>query len=198
MCEPVEVRGGDEVVRDLLVLDRQVQEARKVLVIDGEKRPQLLAELNRSLEGLGLQCVAIGEGATIPTPADGACLGVAACKSFADIELLPVIELPVVIEELPSAAPPAAIEPVKPCEKPDMTKPINWKRGDVFTENPRFTLVHQRREWVLNTLDVADHESLRGVDVEIQAAGTDDSELMTIQQFMAGYVFVRRPQSTAE
>lgn len=213
MCEPVAVRDGDEVVRELLSLDQRVKEARRVLIIDGEARPRLLAELNRSLEGMGLRCVVVGEGAPVDRPDDCSCAGKGRCKTFADIELLPLVE-PHPVERPESsvveiagrsseAIPfntyvPADVVPAKAPEKPDMAKPINWRRGDIFTENPRFTLIHQRREWVLNTIDVADHESLRGVDVEIQALGTEDTELMSFEQFTAGYVFVRRPQSTAE
>lgn len=85
--------------------------------------------------------------------------------------------------------------------KLDMSKPINWKLGDVFQDNPRVTLPHKRRKWLLDSLDISDLENLSGMDVQIRSPNTTTTELMTLKQFMAKYVFLERPvteQSAAE
>lgn len=207
------VRGGDEVVRELLQLDQQVKAAQKVLILDGEARPRLLAELNKNIEVLGLKCVPVEE---LSRACGGDCPSKAPCKRFSDIELAPLAEsestaqvvciapvTPVTsvveVAQLAEALERAPVLAPQPVERLDMSKPINWMRGDIFTENPRFTLLHQRREWTLSVIDVVDADALTGLDVEIQRVGAGDNvqELMSIQQFMAGYVFVRRPQSPA-
>lgn len=106
---------------------------------------------------------------------------------------------------LSSAAPePVAAEPlpvVADVSKLDMTKPINWKLGDVFQDNPRFTLPHKCRKWLLDSLDISDLENLTGMDVQIRSPNTTTTELLTLKQFMAQYVFHSRPaaeQSAAE
>lgn len=83
----------------------------------------------------------------------------------------------------------------------DMAKPINWKLGDVFQDNPRITLPHKRRKWILDSLDVSDWTCLRGIDVQIRSPNTTTTELLSLELFMASYVFIERPvaeQSTAE
>lgn len=83
----------------------------------------------------------------------------------------------------------------------DMSKPINWKLGDVFISNPRITLPHKSRKWILDSLDVSDLENLSGIDVQIRSPNTTTTELLTLKQFMAQYVFHKRPaaeQSAAE
>lgn len=77
-----------------------------------------------------------------------------------------------------------------------MTKPINWKKGDIFTE--RFELPHHRFEWSLASFDVHDKATLTGMDIEVVQVGGDQSALMTIEQFMRSYSFVRRPETQAE
>lgn len=89
------------------------------------------------------------------------------------------------------------LQPEEPVAKLDMTKPANWKRGDVFTENPRFTLLHQQREWFIKDIDELDG-SLSELDVEIERVNANQNQLMTIQQFMRGYVFVRHAETPAE
>lgn len=72
-----------------------------------------------------------------------------------------------------------------PASKPDMRHPANWQPGDVFTENPRFTLPHKQRRWVLESIDE--------VDVELRSPHTSSSELLTLEHFVARFVFVERP-----
>lgn len=83
----------------------------------------------------------------------------------------------------------------------DMTKPINWKLGDVFASNPRVTLPNKCRKWLLDSLDISDMENLSGMDVQLRSPNTVTTELMTLKQFMTQYVFHSRPvaeQSAAE
>lgn len=82
-----------------------------------------------------------------------------------------------------------------------MSRPINWKPGDVFISNPRVTLPHKCRKWLLDYLDVSDLENLSGMDVQLRSPNTTATELLTLKQFMAQYVFLERPaaeQSAAE
>lgn len=101
----------------------------------------------------------------------------------------------------PAGADPEPLPVVVEVSKLDMSKPINWKLGDVFISNPRVTLPHKVRKWILDSLDVTDLEKLHGVDVQLRSPNTTTTELMTLKQFMAGYLFLRRPaaeQSAAE
>lgn len=75
----------------------------------------------------------------------------------------------------------------------DMAKPINWKLGDVFQDNPRITLPHKRRKWILDSLDVSDWANLRGIDVQVRSPNTTTTELWSLERFMASYVFLERP-----
>ena len=79
----------------------------------------------------------------------------------------------------------------------DMTKPINWKMGDVFQESGP----NKSRKWILDSLDVSDWTCLRGIDVQIRSPNTTTTELLSLELFMTSYVFIERPvaeQSTAE
>ena len=101
----------------------------------------------------------------------------------------------------PVAADPAPLPAMVDVLKLDMSKPINWKLGDVFQDNPRFTLPHKCRKWLLDSLDISDMENLSGMDVQIRSPNTTTTELLTLKQFMAQYVFHSRPvaeQSAAE
>jgi len=109
------------------------------------------------------------------------------------------------IAQDPQRAPDPASEPEPaPVQKPappkvqklDMAKPINWKKGDIFTE--RFELPHHRLEWSLASFDVHDKAALTGIDIEIEQVGGDQTALMTIEQFMRSYVFVRHAETPAE
>jgi hypothetical protein len=94
-----------------------------------------------------------------------------------------------------------AIPQAPDVSKLDMSKPINWKLGDVFQDNPRVTLPHKCRKWLLDSLDISDLENLSGMDVQIRSPNTTTTELLTLKQFMAQYVFLERPvaeQSAAE
>lgn len=200
MSEVLAVRGSDEVMRELAQATESVKEAKRVLIVGAGSIPRLMAELNTSLADLGYMCVPI-------EPAQGA------YKTFADLLACPT--LAAVVRELePEAIAPAAEalflvnvapEPSPPVVLPnvtklDMSRPINWQPGDVFQDNPRITLPHKRRKWLLDSLDVYDWESLRG-DVEIKSPNTSTTELMALDHFMARYVFLERPaveQSTAE
>ncbi|WP_096427186.1 hypothetical protein [Pseudomonas putida] len=104
-----------------------------------------------------------------------------------------------VADPLPEPEPAPVQEPPQPkVQKLDMGKPINWVLGDIFTENPKFSLPHQRREWFLKSMDVSDKATLQGVDIEIERVNAHQTELMTIEQFMRRYVFVRRAETPAE
>jgi hypothetical protein len=101
----------------------------------------------------------------------------------------------------PIAADPEPLPVLVDVSKLDMSKPINWKLGDVFQDNPRVTLPHKCRKWLLDSLDISDLENLSGMDVQIRSPNTTTTELLTLKQFMAQYVFHSRPaaeQSAAE
>ena len=71
----------------------------------------------------------------------------------------------------------------------------------MFISNPRITLPHKSRKWILDSLDISDLENLSGIDVQIRSPNTTTTELLTLKQFMAQYVFHKRPvaeQSAAE
>ena len=110
----------------------------------------------------------------------------------------PAPAVAVVAEPIPEPEP-MSVQPV--AVKLDMSKPINWKLGDVFISNPRITLPHKSRKWILDSLDISDLENLSGIDVQIRSPNTTTTELLTLKQFMAQYVFHKRPvaeQSAAE
>lgn len=89
------------------------------------------------------------------------------------------------------------LQPEEPVVKLDMTKPANWKRGDVFRENPKFTLLHQQREWFIKDIDDLTGP-LSELNIEIERVSAYQTQLMTIQQFMRGYVFVRHAETPAK
>lgn len=227
MSEELAVRGSDLVMRELAQAKASVIEAQRVLVVGAGSIPKLLGELNASLADLGYVCVPIEPAQGLyKTFAD-----LLACPSLApllsEVEVLgsdPAVELapdtPRALEDSTlidaeldesnlvarqiialeqslgqsSNHPPAV-------PKLDMAKPINWKLGDIFIDNPRFTLQHKQRKWVLDSLDVSDLANLSGMDVEIRSPNTTTTELLTLKQFMAQYVFHSRPdaeQSAAE
>lgn len=216
MSEVLAVRGSDQVMRELAQTKASVIEAQRVLIVGAGALPKLLGELNDSLAELGYVCVPI-------EPAQGL------YKTFADLlacpSLAPLLAVdsrePVKAINLPTVAPDKVAEAIAPDPVPlapvpadpvpesvvvdlsklDMTKPINWKLGDIFQDNPRITLPHKRRKWILDSLDVSDLENLTGVDVQIRSPNTTTTELLTLKQFMARYAFFERPaaeQSTAE
>ena len=209
MSEVLAVRGSDEVMRELAQAKASVIEAQRVLIVGAGALPRLLGELNDSLADLGYVCVPI-------EPAQGLYRTFAdllACPSLAPL-LAPEGDAPAVDTEESesdlereilaleqsmalSAAAPAEVD----VSKLDMSKPINWKLGDVFIDNPRFTLPHKQRKWVLDSLDVSDLDNLTGMDVQIRSPNTSTTELLTLKQFMSHYVFHSRPaaeQSAAE
>ncbi|RUT30901.1 hypothetical protein WG29040_23470 [Pseudomonas sp. PAMC 29040] len=120
------------------------------------------------------------------------------------VESLPVTEDPAATERLirvleeSLAAPEVRTVDVSHL---DMAKPINWKMGDVFQDNPRITLPNKRRKWILDSLDVYDWDNLRGIDVQVKSPNTSTTELWSLERFMKNYVFLERPvagQSAAE
>lgn len=214
------------VVQELTRLEQHAAQARQVLVICGGARPALLTQLRGILAPIGIECVeieprgqqeyfdalpaaervpvqsfaellaspALAQLMTDPVPAPAfvmtQTIGDHLLVGPDDLEPQPLeVPAPVVAETVPA--------PVKL----DMTRPINWKRGDIFTESAKTTLPHQRREWFIKSLDVGDRETLTGMDIEIERVNANLTELMTIEQFMRRYVFVRRgelpePQAT--
>lgn len=222
--EQVEIVGVSAAVQELTRLEQHAAQARQVLVVVGEARPKLLAQLRDALVPIGIDCVEVPPQGqqeyfdALPA-AERVSIG-----SFAELlaspELAPLMRdvrepVPVLQAELdepaavdleaepPAPAPmrepepdpvPAPVLPAK-VAKPDMTKPINWKKGDIFTE--RFELPHHRLEWALASFDVHDKATLTGMDIEVEQVGGDQSELMTIEQFMRSYLFVRRPETQA-
>jgi len=82
--------------------------------------------------------------------------------------------------------------------KPDMTRPVNWKLGDIFSESPKLTLAHLRREWFIKEMDaVSAGGDLTGLNIEIERVNANRTELLTIEQFQRTYVFVRHAQTEA-
>jgi hypothetical protein len=223
MSEVLAVRGSDEVMRELAQTKASVIEAQRVLIVGAGALPKLLGELNTSLAELGYVCVPM-------EPAQGLYKTFAdllACPSLAPLlasepapvapvppppslteasrSLLPYHLLsddtPAVINSEPEPAEPEPERAVVDVHGLDMSKPKNWKLGDVFISNPRVTLPHKRRKWILDMLDVGDLDTLTGMDVQIRSPNTTTTELMTLKQFMAQYVFHERPaaeQSAAE
>lgn len=228
MSEELAVRGSDEVMRELAQTKASVIEAQRVLIVGAGALPKLLGELNDSLADLGYVCVPLEPAQGLyKTFADLlACPSLAPLLSapesvpllaepIVDPEPVPVAEAPTEITfapcvpegarsfhmAQPEPADPEPVRAVVDVHGLDMAKPINWKLGDVFISNPRVTLQHKRRKWILDQLDVADLDSLTGMDVQIRSPNTTTTELMTLKQFMAQYVFHERPvaeQSTAE
>lgn len=213
MSEVLAVRESDQVMRELAQTKAAVLDAQRVLIVGAGSIPKLLGELNASLADLGYVCVPI-------EPAQGlyktfgdllACPALAQLLQEQSTRPLPAVSMPaehvpvfgraVVVEPEPplsEAGPPLLIADVS---KLDMTKPINWRPGDVFVSNPRVTLPHKSRKWLLDYLDVSDLENLSGMDVQIRSPNTTTTELLTLKQFMAQYVFLERPaaeQSAAE
>ena len=220
--EQVESMGVAAAVQELTRLEQHAAQARKVLVVVGDARPKLLAQLREALVPIGIDCVEVapqGQQEYFDALPESERVSI---QSFAQLlaspELAPLMNdpPPVLVREeaeplyvaqeadpgpVPVADPVPAPAPA-PAAKPaklDMAKPINWKKGDIFTE--RFELPHYRLEWALASFDVHDKATLTGIDIEIEQVGGDHApatSLMTIEQFMRSYVFVRRPETPAE
>lgn len=228
MSEQLAVRDSDLVMRELAQTKASVIEAQRVLLVGAGAIPKLLGELNDSLAELGYVCVPIEPAQGLyKTFADLlACPSLA--PLLESTELVQVVaddrpQSPVAAEPDPqqldedpsvserqiralerslagavsSDVTVLAVTNAKPCAvvvpKLDMTKPVNWKLGDVFQDNPRITLPHKCCKWLL--------DSLSGTDVEIRSPNTTTTELLSLTQFMARYVFHSRPiveQSAAE
>ena len=221
MSEVLAVRGSDQVMRELAQTKASVIEAQRVLIVGAGALPKLLGELNDSLADLGYVCVPVEPAQGLyKTFADLlACPSLAPLLAVEAEALAPVIEPPLFYINASPEPVPVEPEPADPdidrqilaleqslalsaavpesaeadVSKLDMTKPINWKLGDVFISNPRVTLPHKRRKWILDSLDVADLDSLTGMDVLLRSPNTTTTELMTLKQFMAQYVFHERP-----
>lgn len=228
MSEQLAVRDSDLVMRELAQTKASVIEAQRVLLVGAGAIPKLLGELNDSLAELGYVCVPIEPAQGLyKTFADLlACPSLA--PLLETTELVQVVaddrpqspavaepdpqqldEDPSVIERqiralerslagaVPSDVTVPAVTNAEQCvvdvPKLDMTKPANWELGDVFQDNPRITLPHKCRKWLL--------DSLSGTDVQIRSPNTTTTELLSLTQFMARYVFHSRPcveQSAAE
>lgn len=219
MSEVLAVRDGDQVMRELAQTKAAVLDAQRVLIVGAGSIPRLLGELNASLADLGYMCVPI-------EPAQGlyktfgdllACPALAPLLQDQPAEPVPMVSAPAVAPVLalestavvlePELSPPEPDPPAAPqlqladVSALDMSRPINWKPGDVFISNPRVTLPHKCRKWLLDYLDVSDLENLSGMDVQLRSPNTTATELLTLKQFMAQYVFLERPaaeQSAAE
>lgn len=215
--QQVESMGVAEVVQELTRIEQHAAQARKVLVVTGSARPVLLAHLRKALVPIGIDCVEVeprGQQEYFDGLPEAQRVSI---QSFAELlaspELAPLMNdpLPVLVREEaeplyvahePDPGPVPVPDPVPapaPAPKPaklDMAKPINWKQGDIFTE--RFELPHHRLEWALASFDVHDKATLTGIDIEIEQVGGDQTALMTIEQFMRSYVFVRRAETPAE
>lgn len=210
------------VVQELTRLEQHAAQARQVLVICGGARPALLTQLRGILAPIGIECVeieprgqqeyfdslpaaervpvqsfaellaspALAQLMNDPLPAPALVIE----QAVADDLIVSVSEPEPHPVEIPS---PAVTEVVTALVKPDMTKPINWKRGDIFSENPKFTLQHMRREWFIKAMDVSDRDTLTGIDIEIERVNANRTELLTIEQFMRSYVFVRHADADA-
>lgn len=219
--QQVESMGVAEVVQELTRIEQHAAQARKVLVVTGSTRPVLLAQLREALVPIGIDCVEVeprGQQEYFDGLPEAQRVSI---QSFAELLASPELArlmndpLPVLVREeaeplyiaqeadpgpvpvadpVPAPTPAPAIAPKS--AKLDMTKPINWKSGDIFTE--RFELPHHRLEWALGSFDVHDKAALTGIDIEIAQVGGDQSALMTIEQFMRSYVFVRRAETPAE
>lgn len=209
MSETVLARESDVVVRELADLTRDVVNARRVLIVGAARRPLLIDELNRALIPLGIMCQETVPGiaqdfemppAYHPQPPTsyGDLLASPGLSRLLDDPPSQVVEpAPAVLEELapqtqpdPVPAPEPAPLPAPKPPRPDMSKPENWEFGDIFTENPRFTMLHLRKKWIFIGVD--------SDGVELRSQSSDTTELLSIDQFMRGYVFhARGTESTA-
>lgn len=217
MSDVLAVRDSDLVMRELAQATASVIEAQRVIIVGAGSIPKLLGELNSGLRGLGYVCVPLEPAQGLyKTFAD-----LLACPSLAPLLQEPCLDPAGIVHQSESPPKPenerakanalsaipfssyvpglhdqeqAAPEPsTVDVSTLDMSKPINWKAGDVFISNPRITLPHQRRKWLLDFLDLSDLDNLTGVDVQIRSPNTTTTELMTLKQFMAQYVFLERP-----
>lgn len=227
MSEVLTVRDSDQVMRELAQTKAAVIEAQRVLIVGAGALPKLLGELNDSLADLGYVCVPIEpaqglyktfadllecpslapllQPQEVPPTVTAAPEPQSLAEEANDIEreiraLEDSLAIPVSrdVTEFAVVNPSPAVADVS---KLDMTKPINWKLGDVFQDNPRITLPHKRRKWILDMLDVSDWATLTGIDVQIRSPNTSTTELWSLTSFMARYVFLERPvaeQSAAE
>jgi len=105
---------------------------------------------------------------------------------------------PITAEQIPEAEPAteAALASL-PGSVPDipyrgvlMGYPETWTVGDVFEDHPRYTLMHLRRKWVLESFD--------GADVELGSPNTPATDLIPLETFQARYVFHSHAQTPAE
>lgn len=203
MSDVLAVRDSDLVMRELAQTKASVIEAQRVLIVGAGSIPKLVGELNASLADLGYVCVPLepaqglyktfGDLLACPSLAPLLQPGAGAHQAVAPSETV-LENVGVVVEyeqSQPAANSPESV--VVDVSTLDMSKPINWKEGDVFISNPRITLPHQCRKWLLDFLDLSDLDNLTGVDVQIRSPNTTTTELMTLKQFMAQYVFLERP-----
>lgn len=224
--------GVAEVVQELTRLEQHAAQARKVLIITGDARPGLLAQLRDALVPIGIDCIEIeprGQQehfAALPVSERVSIQSFAellACPDLAELMNPPpeqgaptdwareideplltpelVVEVPAPISYsgfLAGAAEDSPKQMLTPTPtvtaasvaKLDMTKPVNWVQGDVFTENPKFTLPHMRREWFIRDMEELGG-SYAATNIEIERVNANRTELLTIEQFLRGYVFVR-------
>lgn len=99
----------------------------------------------------------------------------------------PAPSVEAVLEPLPGPAPAL---PDIPYRDVLMGYPETWTPGDVFEDHPRYTLMHKRRKWVLESFDAT--------DVELRSPNTTSVELITLEAFQARYVFHSHAQTPAE
>jgi hypothetical protein len=89
----------------------------------------------------------------------------------------------------PLPDPPAPV-PELPYRDVLMNYPETWTVGDVFEDHPRYTLMHKRRKWVLESFD--------GSDVELRSPNTTSTDLIPLETFQSRYVFHSHAQTQAE
>lgn len=111
---------------------------------------------------------------------------VPACDDQAPLKPVPAAEA------VPEASPDQAPAPVPdiPYRSVLMGYPETWAAGDVFEDHPRYTLMGQRRKWVLVSFD-AD-------GVELGRPNTTSTDLITLKTFQTRYVFHSHAQTPAE
>ncbi|KTT16886.1 hypothetical protein NS96R_14130 [Pseudomonas parafulva] len=196
-------RGIEGVLQELERVGKVVDIAQRVILVGDTHRAVLAGELGTKLAHLGLKVELLEP--TIPALLKPSENHGDLYKSFADVLSCPSLAhlfgSQADVQDEPDPAPEAEPEvvqvnavpapaPPKPNRKVLMNDPATWRPGDMFQDNPRHTLMHKVRKWLLVDFD--------DCGVELKSPNTDATELLPLDMFCQRYVFVAHAQSGAE